>query len=137
MRKKSSALTPRQREIYTFIKKFIKIKGISPTLREIGNAFEINSPNGVVGHIRTLVRKGYITYKSRLARTIQLVNKENSYIVDDRIIDILKATYNNKINENSIQDVINEVILTYCKTRTESGRGNVKEAERLIKEYEG
>ena len=40
-----SKLTQRQREIYEFIREKIESRGYGPTVREIGEAFEIQSPS--------------------------------------------------------------------------------------------
>src|ERR1700731_3720155 len=69
-----SHLTDRQREIYEFIKDKIESRGYGPTVREIGEAFEIQSPNGVMCHLNALVKKGLILRKGRSARAIQLVD---------------------------------------------------------------
>jgi repressor LexA len=53
-------LTPRQAEIFAYIRDWILGKGHPPTVREIGNQFGISSPNGVVCHLKALDRKGYI-----------------------------------------------------------------------------
>jgi repressor LexA len=68
-----STLTERQREIYDFIKSKIEGRGYGPTVREIGSAFDIKSPNGVMCHLNALVKKGLITRQDRSARAIQLV----------------------------------------------------------------
>lgn len=67
-------LTPRQREIYEFLKDQIMNHGIPPTVREIGNRFKIKSPNGVSCHLLALIRKGLITKKDNLSRSITLVD---------------------------------------------------------------
>jgi len=69
----SSQLTERQKQIYDFIRSKIETRGYGPTVREIGNAFEIQSPNGVMCHLNALVKKGLITREDRMARAIQLV----------------------------------------------------------------
>ncbi len=69
-----SQLTERQREIYDFIKEKIENRGYGPTVREIGEAFEIQSPNGVMCHLKALVKKGLINRQDRSARAIQLVD---------------------------------------------------------------
>lgn len=69
----SSQLTDRQREIYNFIRDKIEGRGYGPTVREIGEAFDIMSPNGVMCHLNALVKKGLILRKGRSARAIQLV----------------------------------------------------------------
>jgi len=69
-----SQLTERQREIYDFIRDKIENRGYGPTVREIGEAFEIQSPNGVMCHLKALVKKGLINRQDRSARAIQLVD---------------------------------------------------------------
>jgi repressor LexA len=69
-----SLLTQRQREIYEFIKDKIESRGYGPTVREIGDAFHIKSPNGVMCHLTALVRKGLILRQGKSARAIQLVD---------------------------------------------------------------
>jgi repressor LexA len=66
-------LTERQLEIYKFIRDKIRNRGYGPTVREIGKAFDISSPNGVVCHLRSLEKKGIISRESHLSRAIQLV----------------------------------------------------------------
>jgi repressor LexA len=68
-----SQLTERQREIYDFIKSKIESRGYGPTVREIGLAFEIRSPNGVMCHLKALEKKGLIVREGFSARAIQLV----------------------------------------------------------------
>jgi repressor LexA len=66
-------LTKRQREIYEFIREKIESRGYGPTVREIGEAFEIESPNGVMCHLKALQKKGLILREDGKARAIQLV----------------------------------------------------------------
>ena len=67
-------LTERQREIYDFIRSKIESRGYGPTVREIGQAFDIKSPNGVMCHIKALEKKGLIIREGFSARAIQLVD---------------------------------------------------------------
>jgi repressor LexA len=69
-----SQLTERQREIYEFIRGKIETRGYGPTVREIGKAFDIMSPNGVMCHLNALVKKGLILREGHSARAIQLVD---------------------------------------------------------------
>lgn len=69
-----SSLTGRQREIYDFIRDKIETRGYGPTVREIGLAFEIKSPNGVMCHLKALEKKGLINRQGNAARAIQLVD---------------------------------------------------------------
>ncbi len=67
------ALTPRQREIYNFIRSKIQGRGYGPTVREIGLNFEIKSPNGVMCHLKALQKKGLIHREPNMSRAIQLL----------------------------------------------------------------
>lgn len=71
----SDAPTERQLEIYAFIRDKIHSRGFGPTVREIGSAFKIRSPNGVVCHLKALERKGLITRGKNMSRAIELVTE--------------------------------------------------------------
>src|SRR5215467_2620422 len=73
-----SQLTERQREIYDFIQEKIESRGYGPTVREIGQAFDIKSPNGVMCHLKALEKKGLIIREGFSARAIQLVDHKPS-----------------------------------------------------------
>src|SRR5437868_9141816 len=67
-----TSLTRRQREIFDFINRKIETRGFPPTIRDIGSAFEIKSPNGVMCHLKALEKKGFINRQGKSARAIQL-----------------------------------------------------------------
>lgn len=69
---KKTSLTKRQREIYEFLRDKIVNRGYGPTVREIGQHFEIRSPNGVMCHLKALERKGLISREQNMSRAIQL-----------------------------------------------------------------
>jgi repressor LexA len=69
-----SQLTERQRAIYGFIRDKIEGRGYGPTVREIGLAFDIKSPNGVMCHLKALEKKGLIKREGFSARAIQLTD---------------------------------------------------------------
>lgn len=68
-------LTKRQREVYEFIRGKIRQRGYGPTVREIGAAFDIRSPNGVMCHLKALEKKGLITREPNMSRAIQLATE--------------------------------------------------------------
>ena len=68
-------LTKRQKHVYEFIKNKIRNRGYGPTVREIGEKFEIASPNGVMCHLRALEKKGLITREPNMSRAIQLAKE--------------------------------------------------------------
>jgi repressor LexA len=72
------ALTPRQREIYSFIRSKIQGRGYGPTVREIGVQFDIKSPNGVMCHLKALQKKGLIHREPNMSRAIQLLDDPTS-----------------------------------------------------------
>lgn len=65
-------LTPRQKEVFDFIRDKIDNRGYGPTVREIGEHFKIASPNGVMCHLKALEKKGMITREPNMSRAIQM-----------------------------------------------------------------
>lgn len=72
LKKDRKALTPRQREVFEFIKERIGQTNRPPTLREIGIKFEISSTNGVRSILAALVKKNFIARSPKLSRGIDL-----------------------------------------------------------------
>ena len=70
--KRNRPLTERQVQIYEYIKDLVQNRGYGPTVREIGENYGISSPNGVMCHLRALIKKGLISRTKNLARTIHL-----------------------------------------------------------------
>jgi repressor LexA len=68
-------LTARQKEILNFIRETIEKKGFPPTIREIGDKFNITSTNGVRAILSALSRKGYIRRRPLVSRGIELAKK--------------------------------------------------------------
>lgn len=65
-------LTDRQRAVYKFIREKIRGRGYGPTVREIAIQFGIQSPNGVMCHLKALEKKGLILREPNMSRAIQL-----------------------------------------------------------------
>ncbi len=65
-------LTPRQANIFEFIRDKIENRGYGPTVREIGEQFSISSPNGVMCHLKALEKKGLIHRSPKRSRAIEL-----------------------------------------------------------------
>jgi repressor LexA len=70
----SNQLTDRQQHVYDMIRELIVKRGYGPTVREIGEHFEIKSPNGVMCHLRALERKGLIRRSPNKSRAIELMH---------------------------------------------------------------
>lgn len=69
-------LTDKQKECLIIINLFIKHKGYSPTVREIGKEMGLNSPATVYYHMTELKKKGYIDWVEGQNRTIRLKEKK-------------------------------------------------------------
>src|SRR5438045_579950 len=67
-------LTKRQKAVYKFVRDKIRNRGYGPTVREIGEHFDIASPNGVMCHLKALEKKGLITREANMSRAIQLTD---------------------------------------------------------------
>jgi repressor LexA len=65
-------LTERQLIVYEFIRDKIVHRGYGPTVREIGEHFDIRSPNGVMCHLKALEKKGLIHRSPGKSRAIEL-----------------------------------------------------------------
>ena len=70
-------LTDRQRRVYELIRELIINRGYGPTVREIGEACGIKSPNGVMCPLRALERKGLIRRSPNKSRAIELTESKD------------------------------------------------------------
>ena len=72
----TDTLTTRQMAVFEFIRDKILQRGYGPTVREIGEHFQISSPNGVMCHLRALEKKGLLHRVRKqdraIARAIEL-----------------------------------------------------------------
>ena len=71
-----SSLTAKQKKVYSAIETYIKLKGIPPTVREIGEMVGEKTPGAVQGILNRLEQKGVIKRQLGAARSIQLVSEE-------------------------------------------------------------
>ncbi|ADB15180.1 SOS-response transcriptional repressor, LexA [Pirellula staleyi DSM 6068] len=72
----TDTLTKRQSLVFEFIREQIRTRGYGPTVREIGEHFDIRSPNGVMCHLKALEKKGLLQRVRKqdraVARAIEL-----------------------------------------------------------------
>jgi SOS-response transcriptional repressor LexA len=68
----SPHVTDRQKEILGVIHRCNETRGLSPSIREIGDTLSIRSTNGVNDHLKALQRKGLLTRESLTARSFKL-----------------------------------------------------------------
>jgi repressor LexA len=77
----ADALTHRQQEILDFITASIVERGFPPTLREIGEHFQIRSTNGVNDHLKALEKKGHLRREDLKSRAMRPVSMQGGEIV--------------------------------------------------------
>lgn len=87
---KKFKLTSRQKEILEFIINYTEMKGCSPSIREISEKFNFNSPNGALDHIKALERKGYIKRESKISRGIKVLRNTRYNSVKYKLVEVDK-----------------------------------------------
>ncbi len=81
-------LTLKQEKILEFIKASIKDSGFPPTVREIGEKFNI-TVKGAYDHVKAIEKKGYIKTEQNKSRAIVVLNEEEEAHVDAITIPLL------------------------------------------------
>lgn len=74
-----SHLSDKQREIFDYIRSYIDEKGVSPSVREIGQAVGLRSTSTVQYHLTALENAGYIERDPLLKRTLRLTGGAQSH----------------------------------------------------------
>jgi repressor LexA len=69
-------VTPRQRQVFEFIARFIEVHGQPPTMAEIGEKFKMTSSASVHSILSALEREGLIKRIPNVSRGIELVQQE-------------------------------------------------------------
>ena len=85
------ALTRRQREIYDFIRQFVAEQGYSPSLEEIGEAFELSSVATVHKHVQHLVEKGFLRKAWNRSRSVEPVEEPRADAVPLPLLGVVAA----------------------------------------------
>ena len=68
-------LTGAQKELFEWIKEYIKKFQHSPSIRQMMKAMDLKSPAPIQSRLKHLQEKGYISWQEGRARTLQLVNQ--------------------------------------------------------------
>ncbi len=88
-----SQLTDRQAEILDYIRNYTAEHGYSPSTRDIGAGCGITSPNGVMCHVKSLIRKGALervkVHGRALGRSYKVVDPDRT----ERIVEALAEKY--------------------------------------------
>lgn len=66
--------TKKQRELLTFIERFIAEHGYSPSYREIMTGLNYNSVATVALHVNNLIRRGHLRKRDHSARSLEVVS---------------------------------------------------------------
>lgn len=83
-------LTLRQEEILGFLQLYMRQHQTWPSFREIEAHFGFHSTNAVMGHIRALERKGYITRVPGQARTFRMAMDLRDEAKPEGAIDVIE-----------------------------------------------
>lgn len=67
-------LTKRQWQVYSLILENFLEFGRMPTIRELGEALDIASPNGIISILNPLAKKGWIVRQEKMSRAVDLLN---------------------------------------------------------------
>ncbi len=85
------ALTRRQREIYDYICEFVRAKGYSPSLEEIGENFELSSVATVHKHVQHLVEKGFLRKAWNRSRSVEPLEQPGAGSVSLPLLGVVAA----------------------------------------------
>ncbi|MGI6432342.1 MAG: transcriptional repressor LexA [Sphaerochaetaceae bacterium] len=84
-------LTPRQQEVFDFIKSFIEENSYAPAVRDIAKAFDITA-KAAHDHMKALERKGVIHSSEGISRSTGIVGYAAAQKVETITIPVLGAT---------------------------------------------
>ena len=65
-------MTPKQKEVLDFIKKFFKDNGYSPSQKEVGNAIGTTQTTARL-HIQQLIQRGFLKKKQGNNRSLEIL----------------------------------------------------------------
>jgi len=72
-------LSPKQKRILKFIRKFLEDRGYPPTIRDIARGFGISSTSVVTYHLTRLETAGHIRRHADISRGIELLTNRQSH----------------------------------------------------------
>lgn len=71
-------LTEKQKAVFDYIKEIISVRGVAPSVREIGEAVGLRSTSSVQYNLNALEDMGYIKRDANLKRTIRIAGSAES-----------------------------------------------------------
>ena len=84
-------LTKRQKQIFDFIKLYIKKHGYSPTFEEIKRRLKVNALSGIHQHINTLIDKGYLMRDKNATRGLGIRSRGISNTIEIPLVGQIAA----------------------------------------------
>jgi len=84
-------LTKRQKQIFDYIKKFIKAKSYAPSLDEIRRHFRLSSKSTIYQHIEALKIKGYLAKLDHRARAIEILENKKTKLAEIPLLGTIAA----------------------------------------------
>jgi hypothetical protein len=79
--------TKKQKELLSFIEKFIAEHGYSPSYREIMSGLNYTSVATVALHVNNLIKRGQVRKRDRSARSLEVVKATEPAKVTSNVID--------------------------------------------------
>ena len=103
-----SDLTEAQKELFDWLKSYIKDFRHSPSIRQMMKAMDLKSPAPIQSRLKHLQEKGYITWQEGRARTLQLADQlisNNVPVLGSVAAGGLIETYSDETENLDINDV--------------------------------
>lgn len=145
------ALSPKQKRILQFIRKFTDTRGYPPTVRDIVSGCEISSTSVVAYNLARLETAGYIRHHAKISRGVEFLTSKrgNQHIVSVPIIGEIAAGEPIPVPNSEAWDTIatEELEVTEDLTRGKQGvyalrvKGNsmidalIKDGDIVLMEY--
>ena len=96
-KRKTMALTTRQKQILKYITKQIQTNGYAPSVREIGKAVGLSPTATVHSYLKKLEELGYIKKENQKGRTLRILKQEDEFYDASKLAkNSQKAFFNKK-----------------------------------------
>lgn len=95
-KRKTMALTTRQKQILKYITKQIQTNGYAPSVREIGKAVGLSSTATVHSYLKKLEELGYIKKENQKGRTLRILKQEDEFYDASKLAKSSQKAFFNK-----------------------------------------
>ena len=86
-----ATLTNKQKQIYDYIKKYIRKNGLSPTFEEIKKHLRLKALSTISEHIDELIEKGFVLKNGYGARSVELIDNKKIDLVQIPLLGTIAA----------------------------------------------